>query len=66
MAVKKPTQKEKMKELLDENIAKQMALHPNHTRRQNIAVAMAISAQTQFPKDKEEKKEKPAKKKSKR
>jgi Pyruvate/2-oxoacid:ferredoxin oxidoreductase gamma subunit len=66
MATKKPTQRERMQELVSENIAKQMTAHPERTRRQNIAVAMAISAQTQFPKDKEEKREKPAKKKSKR
>ena len=58
MPTKKPTQKEKMQKLIDENISKQMAAHPERPRRQNIAVAMSIAAQTKYPKDKEEKKEK--------
>ncbi len=63
MATKKPTQKEKMQKLLEENIAKQMSMHPDRPRRQNIKVAEAISAQTIFPKDREEK---PTKKPAKR
>lgn len=62
MAITKPTQKEKMQKVIDENIAKQMTAHPERPRRQNIAVAMAISAQTSFPKDKEEKTSKKPKK----
>lgn len=62
MATKKPTAKEKMQKLVDENISKQMTAHPERPRRQNIAVAMSIAAQTKYPKDRETKEEKkPAK-----
>lgn len=67
MATKKLTQKEKMENLVEDNLAKQMKMHPDRPRRQNIIIAEAISAQTSFPKDREEKAEKkPSKKAPKR